>query len=172
MTQTTSEIANLTVFIAIGIALGAVCAPWLVPIERLRRARAAAYLMGFGIIVLSITSDPFWARAMLLLIGLTGGVFVVPINAALQEIGHRTIGAGGAVAIQNFFENVAMLLATGLYSAALTQAIDPLAAVAALGLLVVAATTVVAWQLPKDPEPFTVAAHAEAQPGEAGGTGD
>ena len=154
MTHNTSDIANLTVFIAIGIALGAVAAPRLVPIEKLRRARLAAYLMGFGILILGITSDPLWAKAVLLLIGLAGGIFVVPINATLQDIGHRSIGAGGAVAIQNFFENLAMLAGTGLYSLALTRHIDPVVAVLALGGLVLVATTLIAWHLPKDPEPL------------------
>jgi LPLT family lysophospholipid transporter-like MFS transporter len=142
------------VFIAIGIALGAVAVPWLVPIERLRRARLAAYLMGFSILILGITSDPLWAKGVLLLIGVSGGIFVVPINAALQDIGHRTIGAGGAVAIQNFFENLAMLAGTGLYTLALTRQIDPVSAVLSLGVLVVIATTIVAWHLPKEPEPL------------------
>lgn len=162
LTQNTSDIANLTVFIAIGIALGAVVVPWLVPIERLRRARLAAYLMGFCILILGITSDPLWAKGVLLLIGLTGGIFVVPINAALQDIGHRTIGAGGAVAIQNFFENLAMLAGTGLYTLALTQHIDPVAAVLSLGVLVVIATTIVAWHLPKEPEPLPPALTEQA----------
>lgn len=157
MTHNTSDIAGLTVFIAIGIALGAVAVPKLVPIEKLRRARLAAYLMGFGIIVLAITSDPFWAKVALLFIGMTGGIFVVPINAALQDIGHRSIGAGGAVAIQNFFENLAMLVGTGLYSLALTGHPDPVLAVLVLGVLVVIATTVVAWHLPKEPEPLPAA---------------
>lgn len=152
MTQGTAEIASLTVFIAIGIALGALAVPRLVPVEKLRRARLAAYLMGFGIVVLGITSDPLWAKLVLLGIGLAGGIFVVPINAALQDIGHRGIGAGGAVAIQNFFESLAMLVGTGLYSLALTRHVDPVVAVLGLGVLVVIATTVVAWRLPKEPE--------------------
>lgn len=153
MTRTTSDIANLTVFIAIGIAVGAVLAPRLVPIEQLRRARLAAYLMGAGILALGFTRDPVVARALLLFIGLAGGVFVVPINAALQAIGHRGIGAGGAVAIQNFFENLAMLAGTGLYTLLLTGQLDPVAAVLGLGVLVMVATLIVAWHLPKEPEP-------------------
>jgi LPLT family lysophospholipid transporter-like MFS transporter len=60
-TSTTSEIANLTVFIAIGIAVGAFIVPWLIPIEYLRRARLAAYAMGAFIILLGTTSDPLLA---------------------------------------------------------------------------------------------------------------
>lgn len=76
--------------------------------------RVAGRLMGAFIILLGRVSDPSIAKLLLFAIGMTGGIFVVPINAALQEIGHRTIGSGGAVAIQNFFENVAMLVGTGL----------------------------------------------------------
>ncbi len=155
-TTTTSEIASLTVFIAIGIAIGAVLVPWLIPIERLRRARVAAYAMGAFIMLLAITSDPLITKLMLFTIGICGGIFVVPINAALQEIGHRSIGAGGAVAIQNFFENVAMLLGTGLYSFALSGGVDPVAAVIALGVLVIIATTIIAWHLPKVAAPWPV----------------
>ena len=153
-TSTTSEIANLTVFIAIGIAIGAVLVPWLIPIERLRRARLAAYAMGGFMMLLAVTSDPLLSKFLLFTIGICGGIFVVPINAALQEIGHRSIGAGGAVAIQNFFENLAMLIGTGLYTVALGGGIDPVAAVIALGLLVIVATTIIAWRLPKVAPPW------------------
>lgn len=160
-TTTTSDIANLTVFIAIGIAIGAVIVPWFIPIERLRRARLAAYAMGMFIILLAVSSDPLISKALLFCIGLCGGIFVVPINAALQELGHRSIGAGGAVAIQNFFENLAMLVGTGLYTLALGGGIDPVAAVGTLGILVIVATTVIAWHLPKVAEPWPAAGGRE-----------
>lgn len=162
LTHSTADIANLTVFIAIGIAIGALLVPRLIPIDKLRRARLAAYLMGGCILLLGFTHDASMAKSVLLLIGLTGGIFVVPINAALQEIGHHTIGAGGAVAIQNFFENVAMLIGTGVYSLAMTTHLDPTLAMIGLGGLVLAATAMVSWQLPRDPEPesITVREHA------------
>ncbi len=153
LTATTSEIANLTVFIAIGIAVGAFLVPFLVPIERLRRARLAAYCMGGLIILLGTTQDPLLAKGLLFAIGLSGGIFVVPINAALQEVGQRTVGAGAAVAIQNFFENLAMLAGTGLYTLALTAQPNPVGGILVLGLMVMLATTIVAWHLPRDPQP-------------------
>lgn len=161
-TSTTTEIASLTVYIAIGIAVGAFVVPWLIPIEYLRRARLAAYAMGAFIILLGTTDDPLLAKVLLFSIGMSGGIFVVPINAALQEIGHRTIGAGGAVAIQNFFENLAMLLGTGLYTLVLAGGLDPVIAVSILGLLVIVATTIVAWHLPKDPEPLMQAVEEQS----------
>ena len=75
---------------------------------------------------------------------------MVPINAALQEIGHRTIGSGGAVAIQNFFENLAMLMASGIYSIVAGIGVDPVATMIGLGVTVVVATVLVSWNLPGD----------------------
>jgi LPLT family lysophospholipid transporter-like MFS transporter len=86
----------------------------------------------------------------LFLAGVCGGLFVVPINAALQEIGHKTIGSGGAVAIQNFFENVAMLLASGLYAVVAGAGVDPVVTMIWLGVLVMIATVIVSWHLPRD----------------------
>ena len=148
----TAEVAALTVYIAAGIAVGALVVPRLIPIERLRRARMAGYLMGALIILLGASSDPLITKGLLFAIGLAGGLFVVPINAALQQIGHRTVGAGNAVAVQNFFENLAMLGATGLYALALSRGLDPVLGVTLLGVIVVAATALVSWRLPPEGE--------------------
>jgi len=146
----TSEIAKLTMSVAVGIAIGSMLVPYIIPLNFLRRARLAAYLMGMMIIVLSVVDHIWWARGVLVLIGIFGGMFVVPINAALQEIGHRTIGSGGAVAIQNFFENLAMLVASGIYTYAAGLGAGPVGTMAVLGVLVVIATVVVSLHLPKD----------------------
>ena len=116
----------------------------------LRRARMAGYAMGAVIILLSCLDNLWAVRAALLLAGICGGLFVVPINAALQEIGHKTIGSGGAVAIQNFFENVAMLLASGSYALIAGSGIDPVTTMLGLGIVVVIATVLVSWRLPRD----------------------
>ena len=146
--RSTEDIAALTLFSAIGVALGAFIAPRLIPLDKLRRARVAAYGMGICIILLAIT-DALWpARLALLVAGIAGGIFVVPVNATLQEIGHRTLGAGGAVAVQQFFENLGMLAATGVYAYAAGQGADPMLSLLTLGVLVMLATTLVSWHLP------------------------
>lgn len=150
MIHSTTDIASLTMFVAIGIAVGAVLVPRLIPMAYLRRARLAAYAMGL-VIALLATMETLWsARLVLFLAGLCGGLFVVPINAALQEIGHKSIGSGGAVAIQGFFENLAMLLASGAYSVIAGVGIGPVSTMITLGLLVIIATAVVSWHLPQD----------------------
>lgn len=90
------------------------------------------------------------ARVVLFLAGIAGGLFVVPINAALQEIGHKSIGAGGAVAVQNFFENISMLVASGLYAMAAAMGATPVPTILVLGGLVLFATFLVSWNLPPD----------------------
>ena len=148
--HSTTEIALLTMFVAIGIAVGSVLVPRLIPMAYLRRARLAAYVMGVVIIMLA-TVDGLWtARLALFLAGVCGGLFVVPINAALQEIGHKTIGSGGAVAIQNFFENLAMLLASGLYALIAGAGVGPVVTMVCLGVIVIIATVLVSWHLPRD----------------------
>jgi LPLT family lysophospholipid transporter-like MFS transporter len=150
-TQSASDVADLTLFLALGIVAGALLVPHLIPIEKLRRARLAAYAMGACIVVFG-TVDTIWpARAALVAIGLCGGLFMVPMNAALQEIGARSIGSGGAVALQSFFENVAMLAAVGAYTWSAGLGVHPGPTIVLVGMLVLAAAFVVSWRLPRDP---------------------
>ncbi len=153
MLNNATEISELTLFLAIGIVAGAALVPKLIPMEYLRRARLAAYLMGIFIILLGGVQDVWAARIVLFIIGCAGGLFVVPINAALQKVGHDTIGSGGAVAIQHFFENLAMLFAVGLYTLASTRDVDPTLMILILGFAVLIATTIISWHLPRDPQP-------------------
>jgi len=151
MTKDATDIAALTLYLAVGIIIGAALVPRLIPIEYLRRARLAAYAMSILIIVLSFTGTPVLSKAVLLMIGLSGGLFVVPVNAALQEIGHKSIGSGGAVAIQQFFENLAMLLSVGIYTLAAAEGAQPVLSILVLGILVLIATFIVSYHLPPDP---------------------
>jgi len=146
----TTDIALLTLFVAIGIAVGAILVPKLIPMAYLRRARLAAYAMGLVIIMLSLLDNIWAAKTALFLAGVCGGLFVVPINAALQEIGHCSIGAGGAVAVQNFFENFAMLIASGVYAMVAGAGISPILTMTSLGGIVIVLTLLVSLHLPED----------------------
>jgi LPLT family lysophospholipid transporter-like MFS transporter len=150
-THSASDVADLTLFLALGIVAGALFVPRLIPAERLRRARLAAYAMGACIVAFGAV-DAIWpARAALVAIGLCGGLFIVPMNAALQSIGAKSVGSGGAVALQSFFENVAMLVAVGAYTWSAGRGAQPMPAITVVGVLVLAATVVVSWRLPRDP---------------------
>jgi LPLT family lysophospholipid transporter-like MFS transporter len=150
-TQNSSDVADLTLFLALGIVVGALLVPRLIPIAHLRRARLAAYAMGVAILLFSLAGGESSARVVLVAIGVCGGMFLVPINAALQDIGHRTIGSGRAVALQSFFENFAMLTGVGIYTASVSVGAQPVASIVVVGILVLIATTLVSWHLPPDP---------------------
>jgi MFS transporter, LPLT family, lysophospholipid transporter len=149
MLKSASDIAQLTLFLALGIIVGSAIVPRLIPLEHLRRARFAAYTMALLITALSLTSSLWPARAVLFVIGIMGGIFVVPINAVLQELGQKSIGSGSAVSLQNFFQNLAMLLAVGGYTYATSLHIAPISALIALGSLVFVATFWVSLRLPE-----------------------
>jgi LPLT family lysophospholipid transporter-like MFS transporter len=44
--------------------------------------------------------------------GFFGGLFLIPLNTMLQEVGKDVVGSGKTIAIQNFVENA--LTVTGL----------------------------------------------------------
>ena len=146
-----SAIADLTFFMAIGIVVGAGLVPRLIPLDRVRRTRFAAYAMGTLFVLLAMVTDVLTAKVALFCIGLCGGMFVVPLNAAVQEIGHGGVGSGGAVAVQNFFQNSAILLGMGIYSIAAGHGAGPVATILVLGGLVWLATVIVALRLPRTP---------------------
>jgi MFS transporter, LPLT family, lysophospholipid transporter len=150
MSQNATEIAQLTLFLAIGIIVGSAVVPRLIPLEHLRRARLSAYIMGVFIVILSLTTSLLPARCVLFVIGMMGGIFIVPMNAALQELGQESIGSGSAVALQNFFQNLAMLIAVGTYTFATAQHADPISAMQTLGVLVFILTFAVSIKLPKN----------------------
>lgn len=108
--------ANLSGAVAIGIAFGAAGAASFVSLDKVNRALPAGILIGMVIIAFAHTTNLYVAIALLVLVGACGGFYVVPLNALLQERGHETVGAGHAVAVQNFFENFAMLSLVGLYT--------------------------------------------------------
>lgn len=149
--QSASDIADLTFFMAIGIVIGAALVPRLIPLDRVRRTRYSAYLMGALFLLMGFIDDLWTAKLVLLAIGICGGIFVVPLNAAIQEIGHVSVGSGSAVAVQNFFQNSAILVSMGLYSVAAAKGVSSIPTILALGGLVCVMTLIVALRLPKVP---------------------
>lgn len=108
--------ANLNAVVAIGVAIGAALAARLISLQTVNRVLIPGLLMGVLVIALAPMQSLNGAVMVLVLIGIASGMFIVPINALLQECGHRSIGAGHAVAVLNLFDNFAMLLMIGIYT--------------------------------------------------------
>jgi LPLT family lysophospholipid transporter-like MFS transporter len=71
------------------------------------------------------------------LVGICGGVFVVPLNALLQKRGHESVGAGSALAVQNFFENLTMFVFVSGYSLVRDAGVGVTRSVAGFGVVLV-----------------------------------
>jgi len=103
----------------IGVAIGSFLAPLFITIKTYSRTIIAGVLMAFSIALLAFISGSYIVTALILvLIGIFGGVFFVPLNATLQDMGERSIGAGCAVASQNWLEFSAMFSGILIYMAA------------------------------------------------------
>lgn len=100
---------------AIGTVVGAVLAGRV----HLRRALSVLPIgiaMGFTVMLMPFIRDQWAVYGLLLLVGALSGYFVVPMNALLQHRGHVLLSAGHSIAVQNFNEQLNILLMLAVYS--------------------------------------------------------
>jgi len=102
--------------VAVGVAIGAVLAARLVSMRASVKVIPLGIAMGIGVIGMVLVHDMRIAVPLLIAIGILSGFFVVPMNALLQHRGHILMGAGHSIAVQNFNENLSILIMTSLYS--------------------------------------------------------
>jgi LPLT family lysophospholipid transporter-like MFS transporter len=127
--------ANLMGAVSVGIVLGALGAGLWISLVKVNRALLGGLLLGPFILALAFVHDLTAAYALMIAIGICGGSFVVPLNALVQARGHETIGAGNALAVQNFAENIAMLVFVGGYSWAAAAGVPVATSIGGFGLV-------------------------------------
>lgn len=129
-----SQGALLQAVVAVGVAIGAVLAAMRIPLRRSLSVLPCGVAMGALVMLMAFyTRDampdvtltfaglrmPLYmaiAYLFLMLVGGMAGYFVVPMNALLQHRGHVLLSAGHSIAVQNFNENVSVLLMLCLYA--------------------------------------------------------
>ncbi len=130
-----SEGAILQAVVAVGVAAGAIAAAARIPLKKSLTVLPVGIIMGIAVMLMAFyTRDLFpthWAVhvghlrmpvyliiAYLFLIGVgaLSGYFVVPMNALLQHRGHVLLSAGHSIAVQNFNENLSVLVMLCLYA--------------------------------------------------------
>ncbi|WP_296654291.1 lysophospholipid transporter LplT [Paraburkholderia sp.] len=130
-----SEGAILQAVVAVGVAAGAIIAAARVPLKKSLSVLPVGIVMGLAVMMLAFyTRDlfpPHWgmrlghmhvsgylsfAYLFLIFIGGLSGFFVVPMNALLQHRGHVLLSAGHSIAVQNFNENLSVLVMLCLYA--------------------------------------------------------
>ncbi|MCF8179494.1 MAG: lysophospholipid transporter LplT [Sulfuritalea sp.] len=111
-----SRASMLQGVVAVGVAIGAVLAARMITLRKSVRVIPLGIAMGIGVMVMVAVRDMWLAIPLLVLIGVLSGFFVVPMNALLQHRGHILMGAGHSIAVQNFNENLSILIMTTAYS--------------------------------------------------------
>jgi MFS transporter, LPLT family, lysophospholipid transporter len=131
-----SQSAILQGIVAVGIALGAVLAARLVPLNKSLNVLPVGVAMGFVVICLNFVTWMPLVYLLLILVGALAGFFVVPMNALLQHRGHVLLSAGHSIAVQNFNENLNILLMLALYAFMIRANIDIRVIIVMFGLFV------------------------------------
>ncbi len=110
-----SKSSMLQGVVAIGVAIGAIVAARMITLRKSVRVIPLGIAMGLIVLVMNFVHQMWLAVPLLILIGGLSGFFVVPMNALLQHRGHILMGAGHSIAVQNFNENLSILMMTGIY---------------------------------------------------------
>ena len=130
-----SQGAILQAISAVGVAGGAVYAAWRIPLRKSLTVLPYGIAMGLVVCVMAIYNSDMLpdtsifsvgklqvslnllpAYFLLILVGWLAGYFVVPMNALLQHRGHVLMSAGHSIAVQNFNENISVLVMLLIYS--------------------------------------------------------
>ena len=130
-----SQGAILQAISAVGVAGGAVYAAWRIPLRKSLNVLPYGIAMGLVVCVMAIYNSDLLpntalftvgklqvslnllpAYVLLILVGWLAGYFVVPMNALLQHRGHVLMSAGHSIAVQNFNENISVLMMLLIYS--------------------------------------------------------
>ena len=130
-----SQGAILQAVSAIGVAGGAVWAASRIPLKSALKVLPYGVVMGLLVCIMAIYHIEYLpsfalftvggfvvnfnllpAYLLLITVGWLAGYFVVPMNALLQHRGHVLLSAGHSIAVQNFNENLSVLMMLMLYA--------------------------------------------------------
>jgi hypothetical protein len=129
--------------VAVGIALGAIIAARYVSLRGSVKVLPIGVAMGLIVMGMIFVTQLPVAVLLMVLVGACAGFFVVPMNALLQHRGHVLMGAGHSIAVQNFNENIGILVMVGLYALMVKVGFTVQDAIVLFGLAVAATMIVV-----------------------------
>ncbi len=100
---------------AVGTVFGSILAG-RIPLQRALSVLPMGALMGVVVLFMPLVQSTWSVYALLLATGGLAGYFVVPMNALLQHRGHVLLSAGHSIAVQNFNEQLNILLMVASYT--------------------------------------------------------
>jgi MFS family permease len=141
-----SQASMLQGVVAVGIALGAVIAAKFVTLRSAVGVLPIGAIMGLVVMVMVFVHYIPLAMLLMVAIGACAGFFVVPMNALLQHRGHVLMGAGHSIAVQNFNENIGILVMVGLYALMVRSGLSVSSAIILFGVSVTGSMLLVMWR--------------------------
>jgi LPLT family lysophospholipid transporter-like MFS transporter len=141
-----SQASMLQGVVAVGIAVGAILAAKFVTLRGAVKVLPIGAAMGLIVMVMVLVHYMPLAMLLMIAIGACAGFFVVPMNALLQHRGHVLMGAGHSIAVQNFNENIGILVMVGLYALMVRSGLSVNAAIVMFGLFVGGSMLLVMWR--------------------------
>jgi MFS family permease len=141
-----SQASMMQGVVAVGIAIGAVLAAKFVTLRGAAHVLPIGAAMGIIVMVMIFVHHLPLAMVLMVAIGICAGFFVVPMNALLQHRGHVLMGAGHSIAVQNFNENIGILVMVGLYALMVRSGLSVNAAIVMFGLFVSGSMLLVMWR--------------------------
>uniref|UniRef100_UPI00334185B4 lysophospholipid transporter LplT n=1 Tax=Castellaniella defragrans TaxID=75697 RepID=UPI00334185B4 len=120
---------------ALGTVAGSIFAG-RVPLRKALSVLPVGVAMGLVVLLMPTVHSTWAVYGLLLLIGALSGFFVVPMNALLQHRGHVLLSAGHSIAVQNFNEQLNILLMLAIYSLMLWLGLPINGVIVIFGLLV------------------------------------
>ena len=131
-----AQASALVGVVAVGTAVGAVVASMRMKLDQATRVIPLGIAMGLLVLVLNFITNVWVAAPFLVFLGALGGFLVVPMNALLQHRGHNLMGAGRSIAVQNFNEQLCILILGGLYSFSTGVGLSAFGAITLFGMVV------------------------------------
>ena len=141
-----SQASYLQGVVAVGIAVGAIIAAKIITLRNSVNVLPIGVAMGLVVITMIFVTKLPVAVVLMIVIGACAGFFVVPMNALLQHRGHVLMGAGHSIAVQNFNENIGILVMVGLYALMIREGISVNRAIVLFGVFMSFAMLLVLWR--------------------------
>ncbi|MBN3762835.1 lysophospholipid transporter LplT [Burkholderia sp. Ac-20365] len=152
---TLSKAAVMQGVAGLGIAIGAAAAAAWIPLRASLKVLPVGLITGAVAIAMAFYNKNLFppdaglrvgelfapayiifAYPLMVLLGALSGFFIVPMNAILQHRGATLLTAGHSIAVQNFNQNLAVLLMLGAYAILLTAKMPVEWIIAVFGLFI------------------------------------
>lgn len=110
------QAALLQALVAVGVVAGAVLAGKFYKLHSARKVLPLGLVLAACLPLIAVTHWLWMALPMMLVVGITGGMLMVPMNALLQHRGRHVLSTGQSIAVQGFNENLSVLVMLATYS--------------------------------------------------------